>query len=64
MKKLGAGAVILSVALLLVLLPISGCARSNTNATEELDPIEIREYEGKKLSSVDDFRENSIKGPQ
>jgi DMSO/TMAO reductase YedYZ molybdopterin-dependent catalytic subunit len=25
---------------------------------------EIREYEGQKLSSVNDFRENSIKGPQ
>jgi DMSO/TMAO reductase YedYZ molybdopterin-dependent catalytic subunit len=26
--------------------------------------IEIREYEGKKLSSIGDFRENSINGPQ
>lgn len=32
--------------------------------TGELEPVEIREYEGEKLSSVDDFRENSIKGPQ
>ena len=30
----------------------------------ELKPVEIKEYEGEKLSSVDDFRENSIKGPQ
>ena len=30
----------------------------------ELDGVEIREYEGKDLSSVQDFRENSIKGPQ
>ncbi|MCK5628553.1 molybdopterin-dependent oxidoreductase [Candidatus Bathyarchaeota archaeon] len=29
-----------------------------------LDGVEIREYEGKMLSSVEDFRENSIKGPQ
>ncbi len=29
-----------------------------------LDAVEVREYEGKKLGSVDDFRENSIKGPQ
>jgi len=29
-----------------------------------LNPVEIREYEGEKLSSVNDFRENSIKGPQ
>lgn len=30
----------------------------------ELQKVEIREYEGKDLSSVEDFRENSIKGPQ
>ena len=32
--------------------------------TGELEPVEIREYQGEKLGSVDDFRENSIKGPQ
>ena len=31
---------------------------------EELQAIEIREYEGTDLSSIVDFRENSIKGPQ
>ena len=31
---------------------------------ESLGSVEIREYEGQKLSSVNDFRENSIKGPQ
>ena len=30
----------------------------------ELDGVEVQEYEGQDLSSVDDFRENSIKGPQ
>jgi DMSO/TMAO reductase YedYZ molybdopterin-dependent catalytic subunit len=29
-----------------------------------LDPTEVSEYEGVDLSSIDDFRENSIKGPQ
>jgi len=29
-----------------------------------LDPVEIREYNGQRLSSTTDFRENSIKGPQ
>lgn len=29
-----------------------------------LAPSEVREYKGKRLDSVDDFRENSIKGPQ
>jgi DMSO/TMAO reductase YedYZ molybdopterin-dependent catalytic subunit len=31
---------------------------------EELQGTEIREYKGENLSSVNDFRENSIKGPQ
>lgn len=31
---------------------------------KKLAPVEVREYEGKNLSSVEDFRENSIKGPQ
>ena len=30
----------------------------------DLDEVEILEYEGKNLSSIDGFRENSIKGPQ
>jgi hypothetical protein len=29
-----------------------------------LEEVEISEYKGEKLSSIDDFRENSIKGPQ
>ena len=35
-----------------------------TIGTNTLRPSEIREYEGQQLSSIDDFRENSIKGPQ
>jgi len=39
--------------------------QTNDPATpKELAPVEVREYEGKNLSSVEDFRENSIKGPQ
>ena len=34
------------------------------NETSTLKPVEIKEYKGQKLSSMDDFRENSIKGPQ
>jgi DMSO/TMAO reductase YedYZ molybdopterin-dependent catalytic subunit len=30
----------------------------------ELSGVEVREYQGENLSSVHDFRENSIKGPQ
>lgn len=39
---------------------ISGCVQEELT----LDAVEIREYEGERLSSVYDFRENSIKGPQ
>ena len=45
---------------LLILLAIGGC-----NGGGDLDPAEVREYEGEDLSSINDFgRENSIKGPQ
>jgi len=39
---------------------ISGCVQDDF----KLDNVEIQEYQGKDLSSVYDFRENSIKGPQ
>lgn len=35
-----------------------------TNGPINLGDVEIREYERKDLSSINDFRENSIKGPQ
>ncbi len=31
---------------------------------ERLETTEVQEYQGEKLDSIDDFRENSIKGPQ
>jgi DMSO/TMAO reductase YedYZ molybdopterin-dependent catalytic subunit len=34
------------------------------NRTNEYQYVEVREYEGKDLSSISQFRENSIKGPQ
>ena len=37
----------------------TGCCQ-----TEGLAPVEVREYEGEDLSSINAFRENSIKGPQ
>ncbi|MGB5925973.1 MAG: molybdopterin-dependent oxidoreductase [Dehalococcoidia bacterium] len=37
----------------------TGCCR-----TEGLTSVEVREYEGVDLSSINAFRENSIKGPQ
>jgi len=56
---------ILFVALSMMLVAIiafgvnTGCCQ-----TEGLAPVEVREYEGVDLSSINAFRENSIKGPQ
>ena len=35
-----------------------------TSETTTLESVEIREYQGEDLSSINAFRENSIKGPQ
>ena len=49
---------------------IVSCGAPNLNqpgspkTVNELKPVEIKEYQGEKLSSISDFRENSIKGPQ
>ncbi|EKQ53259.1 MAG: sulfite oxidase-like oxidoreductase [Methanobacterium sp. Maddingley MBC34] len=46
---------VLAIVTSLNLIPIS---------TIPLDSVEVKEYQGDKLSSVNDFRENSIKGTQ
>lgn len=50
---------------------LAGCTTRPSSATDgqtdkplDLGRVEIREYQGKKLGSADDFRENSIEGPQ
>ena len=44
---------------------VTNAATDNgANDTRQLPYVEVREYEGVELSSIDDFRENSIKGPQ
>jgi len=66
-----AAALALAIASALV-LALLGCgtsqpetdAGSSSTSPGKLAPAEVREYEGKRLNSVDDFRENSIKGPQ
>lgn len=50
---------------LAIAIGLSGCARPPaTREPRRLAPSEVREYKGQRLDSVDDFRENSIKGPQ
>lgn len=41
-----------------------GGSGGGSSAVTELARSQIREYEGKDLSSITEFRENSIKGPQ
>ena len=45
---------------------LGAVARFGPEAIEikELESVEVREYEGERLSSINDFRENSTKGPQ
>jgi DMSO/TMAO reductase YedYZ molybdopterin-dependent catalytic subunit len=54
--------VLLAVILISSVLSISGCTRYEN--IEALKSVEVRDYNGEKLSSVADFRENSISGPQ
>ncbi|MBU0496928.1 MAG: molybdopterin-dependent oxidoreductase [Candidatus Thermoplasmatota archaeon] len=51
---------LLIILIILTISLFSGC----TNQKIELDGVEIREYQGERLNSINDFRENSIKGPQ
>jgi DMSO/TMAO reductase YedYZ molybdopterin-dependent catalytic subunit len=49
------------VSVLVLSLAIAGC----NGGAIDLEGVEIREYEGEDLSSINDFlRDNSIKGPQ
>lgn len=59
----GKGGLSLAVFLILVAALVFGIYTA-CDDTEGLAPAEIRQYEGKDLSSTNDFRENSIKGPQ
>jgi len=48
-----------------VALGVSGCTSSlKEKEVPNLETIEIKEYQGENLSSINDFRENSIAGPQ
>jgi len=65
MKKAMSGRGILFVvsALMLVTALVFGVCTA-CSGPGDLTSVEVREYEGIDLSSMNDFRENSIKGPQ
>ena len=62
--------VVLFVFAIIIISAVAGFAimaiqsGSSSDETKQLAPVEVRSYQGKDLSSVNDFRENSILGPQ
>jgi DMSO/TMAO reductase YedYZ molybdopterin-dependent catalytic subunit len=63
-KSLFFPALILLVTIAVIFVGSTVWKNNETNGINTLSSVEIREYEGQKLSSIDDFRENSIRGPQ
>jgi DMSO/TMAO reductase YedYZ molybdopterin-dependent catalytic subunit len=56
--------ILLPVAAVFVLTGLlTGCSQKEQDI-EDLKPVEIDEYQGEKLSSIDDFYMNAIAGPQ
>ncbi|MDD5038362.1 MAG: molybdopterin-dependent oxidoreductase [Dehalococcoidales bacterium] len=64
MKKPAIVAISLPGLLSLVLVGMVSCRVNNINETDNLTSVEVKEYQGEKLSSVLAFRENAISGPQ
>jgi len=55
---------ILFAVLVVTVVGIGITGRDSGGDPIQLHGVEIREYQGEKLGSINDFRENSIKGPQ
>ena len=43
---------------------LSGCAGNSVSDNRDLAPVQVKEYQGEQLSAINDFHDNSIKGPQ
>ena len=57
--------IIFFICLFLPVLALAGSGCGNNTDVVQLEGVEVREYQGKDLSSVStDFVENTIKGPQ
>ncbi len=56
--------IILLVIVFTLLTTLNSFAEQENLPTVQLEPVEIREYEGERLSSLNDFNENAIKGTQ
>jgi DMSO/TMAO reductase YedYZ molybdopterin-dependent catalytic subunit len=55
--------IIITAILLSSFIILPSCSSKNTGVTT-LPGVQVTEYQGEDLSSINDFRENSIKGPQ
>ena len=64
MKKIALIASVISAVLIVAFVFGLVACGPGTNTATSLESVEVREYQGEDLSSVNDFRENSIKGPQ
>ncbi|MGA2912310.1 MAG: molybdopterin-dependent oxidoreductase [Methanoregula sp.] len=64
--KLMTAVVIAVVAILIVIVFVNPALQQGqvSHETKQLAAIEVRSYQGKDLSSINDFHENSIAGPQ
>ena len=56
--------IILFTLVLTILTTFNISANQENQPTVQLEPVEIREYQGERLSSLNDFNENAIKGTQ
>jgi DMSO/TMAO reductase YedYZ molybdopterin-dependent catalytic subunit len=65
-EKLITAVAVVVIAIVLVVVYVNPALHYNllSNETKQLAATEVRSYQGKDLSSVNDFRENSIGGPQ
>jgi len=63
-KKIKLGNIYHIIILILIITSISILMIDFSGNDFELDEVELRKYQGETLSSIYDFRENSIKGPQ
>jgi len=56
--------IILLVIVLTIITTLNIFANQENQPIVQLEPVEIREYQGERLSSLNDFNENAIKGTQ
>jgi len=53
-----------SLGMVILATLLAGCAGNIVSDNRDLTAVQVREYQGERLSAIGDFRENSIKGPQ